>query len=586
MIFQYSNLAPKSKPVFNQKVDKLRVKLEQALDEQRRGNLDRAKELYREILKKDPNNFDATHLLGVIHYQKKDFETAVKLIKKSLEFRPDEKSALNNLGNALSDLKKYDESIRCFTKAISRDENYVDAYSNRALSYFQLENYRESFLDAERALKINPNHPSAIFTKAMLKKQWGMYDDAQSLFLKYLEYKPNHPDALNNLCLIFRETGNIDKALDYANKTITLYPKFPEAFSNRGLIKKEFRDYHGALKDLQTAVSLKPDLWEGLWNQAAIYLMLGHFEKGWELYEYRRYVKAYKYHFPNLPDPVWTGKESIKNKKIFVYSEQGLGDCIHFCRYVKKVAELGAEVYVGASKGLENLFKQLEGAHVIIDEKSMVPLMDFQVSMLSLPNVFKTTEETIPWDGPYLFADKTESLKWKEKLSSYKRKRIGIVWASGYREEFPELLIAYLRKTMPFEMLEGLQGLDADLFSLQKGNPSEENFKKIQQEGNDKLGIVNLADDIKSFSDTAAIIENLDVVISVCTSTAHLAAAMGKPTYILIEYDACWRWLLDKETTNWYPSAKLIRQVSPGNWESVMQQLRPKLENFINNNLF
>jgi hypothetical protein len=263
----------------------------------------------------------------------------------------------------------------------------------------------------------------------------------------------------------------------------------------------------------------------------------------------------------HLVKPQWYGTQSISGKTIYVYAEQGLGDTIQFCRYIPLLAERGARVLFEPQIQIHNLLIDLDGVKELLKPGQLTPSYDFHCPLMSLPLAFKTNKDSIPKIIPYLKPQKEKSDYWEKQLSAIKKPKVGLVWSGGFRPNNPELWAVNLRRNIPFELISQL-------------NCNE--IKKEQFWGS--ANFHDFTEKLIDFSDTAALIKQLDLVISVDTSTAHLAGAMGKNVWILNRYDACWRWLIKTEISVWYPTAKLFRQKKPGEWDDVIKDAKKQLQ--------
>jgi hypothetical protein len=251
-----------------------------------------------------------------------------------------------------------------------------------------------------------------------------------------------------------------------------------------------------------------------------------------------------------------------------------LGDTIQFCRYATLVAQLGATVLLEVQSPLLELLSGLEGVCQVVAEGETVPPFDYHCPLMSLPLAFRTTIGTIPAHIPYIIAEPSKAAYWQTKLGEHHKPRVGLVWSGGFRPNHPEIWEINERRNIPLELIARINLPEFDFYSLQKGDPAESELLLREQEVWPETNLFNFAHELNDFSDTAALIENMDLVISVDTSSAHLAAAMGKPVWILNRYDNCWRWLLDRDDSPWYPTVKLYRQQRLGDWVSVLEQVR------------
>jgi hypothetical protein len=314
-------------------------------------------------------------------------------------------------------------------------------------------------------------------------------------------------------------------------------------------------------------------------NEAQACLLAGDYKTGWRLFEARYFAYQRPVAAPPscFKEPQWFG-EPLEGKTIFLHPEQGLGDTLQFCRYVPLVAARGGRVILEVpTDNLATLLRTLEGVAQLITRQDPMPArFDYHASLLSLPLAFNTTLATVP-SRPYLKADPVKVRAWREKLGPSDQLRVGLVWAGGHRPGQPETIPFNERRNIPLAQLAPLKQPGVQFYSLQKGEPAEMELASLQSAGWNGPGITNYVDELRDFSDTAALVANLDLVISVDTATAHLTGALGKPFWLLNRFDTCWRWLLNRSDSPWYPSATIYRQEKPGDWGPVVQRVAANL---------
>jgi hypothetical protein len=295
-------------------------------------------------------------------------------------------------------------------------------------------------------------------------------------------------------------------------------------------------------------------------------LSCGDFGKGWTDYEWRWSNDKGSYILDRrlFPQPLWLGDESIAGKRILLHSEQGLGDTLQFCRYAKSVSELGAHVVLEVQPPLASVLAKLDGVSQLVTRGNALPEFDYHCPLLSLPLAFKTTLETIPIRDRYLCAETSKITHWQRRLGEKTKPRVGLVWNGKRRTEND-------RSILLADLIQCLPG-DFQYVSLQKEvrDPDSRTLNAHPE-------ILDFRAEAKDFSDTAALCECMDVVISVDTSAAHLSAALGRKTWILLPYIADWRWLIDRATSPWYESATLYRQAIMGDWRGVFEKVAADL---------
>jgi hypothetical protein len=301
---------------------------------------------------------------------------------------------------------------------------------------------------------------------------------------------------------------------------------------------------------------------------------MGDFERGWPLYEARWGENGLD--LPIAGPPLWDGVEPLAGNTILLRSEQGLGDAVQFCRYAARVKAMGARVLLEAQAPLVALFRTLEGADGVFAVGDPLPDADLQCPLMSLPLLLETRIDSIPAEVPYLRADPAKVKAWRERLGAGGRLRVGLVWSGGERQDPGEGWVNR-RRNLTLSPLAPLKGLDVDFVSLQKGEPAEGELRDLKRRGWDGPDIAEVMEAVSDLSDTAALVEALDLVISVDTSVAHLAGALGKPVWLLNRYDSDWRWLTGRDDSPWYPSLRLFRQNRFGEWEATVARVREAL---------
>ncbi len=515
-----------------------------ALSLHRQGKLEFAKEIYANILDQDPQQAQAWHLSGVLALQCNDPQLAAKLFATAISLEPQNAAMHFNQGLAYERLQLPQDAISSYTKAIDLQPNDHKSYINKGSALKSIGKLHEAISEYEQAIELNPASAEAY---------------------------SNRGNALASL-------RKWQEALESFNKAIALKSDYVQAYINRANTLLDMHRLNEAIADYEIAISYDKNNALAHWNLAHTLLLKGDYAKGWPLYEWRwAYADRAKYR-RQFKAPHWQGKESIAGKKILLHHEQGLGDTIQFVRYVKLVKNLGAKVILEVPQSLIGLLKNTEYVDQLIPTGDDLPDYDYHCPIISLPLAFNTEIHSIPFADRYLRADEIKTEYWKRRFGLSDRLKVGVIWSGGLPPNQPELRARNERRNIPLTMLaKGLNTVNADFYSLQKGDPAESEIYKRENQYWPHDNFVNFANELNDFSDTAALIENMDIVVSVDTSTAHLAAALGKPTWILNRYDTCWRWMLDREDSPWYHSVKLFRQEEDGQWDSVIWKLAKEL---------
>ena len=569
------------------------------------GRLGDAEEIYNKILAIQPDHFDSLHLLGVIFSQRgnhaeavrqidfalktnpndclalnnrgvalkelKRFEEALASYDRALTVRPDFAEALSNRGVALYELKRFEEALASYDRALTLRPDYAETLCNRGLTLLELKRFEEALASCDRALMLRPDYPEALSNRGNALRQLKRFEEALASYDRALALRPDYAGALSNRGLILHELERFEEALASCDRALSVRPDHVEALLNRGNALSELRRFGEALASYDRALTLRPDYAEAHLNEALTRLLVGEFEDGWEKHEWRWETKQHRSARRGFTQPLWTGRENIADKAVLLHAEQGLGDTIQFCRYVPLVAARAARVILEVQRPLHELMSTLCGATQIVSRGDPLPDFDMHCPLLSLPLAFGTRFESIPSMTPYLHTPTHTLRHWTTRLGSPDRPRVGICWAGR-----PNFKGDLSRSIGVSPMLPLLANTDVQFFGLQKDvRAGDTEILRHNPQ------ITHLGDEIETFSDTAAIISSMDLVISSDTSVVHLAGALGKPIWILLQYVPDWRWLLDREDSPWYPTARLFRQDETRDWDSVIARVRAALHDFV-----
>jgi tetratricopeptide (TPR) repeat protein len=606
------------------------------------GRLAEAGEMFAAAVAAEPSSALAHQLLGIVQLQTGEAEAGLGSLRRSIALDPNDATAHGNLANALRDLGRAEEALESYGQALARNPGFVEALGNRAMLLGGLGRLDEALADCERAVALAPGHPMTHMARGNVLLGLGRRREAAASFEAALRLAPGVPDlwilfgeaaagdgqnepaagAFEQALALGAEgtrlrlglgaalwnLGRPEAALAHYDRAIAIEPGLAQAWAgrgatlrlldrhaealeclsramaldpgeaahpfNRGVVLTDLGRLDEACADLDAALQLAPDFRPAKLSAAHAHLARGDFERGWALYE-ARWQGSDDYGLGETP--IWDGRTPLDGKTILLHAEQGLGDTLQFCRYAKRVKALGARVVLEVQAPLVRLMRGLEGVDEVIEHTVSPPPVDRQVLLMSLPRAFGTTLETIPGETPYLAADPADVARWAARLGPKTRPRVGLVWSGGFRDE-AELRWVNARRNVALERLAPLKGADVDFISLQKGEPGAGELKALKARGWDGPEILEVMDEVTDFADTAALVQALDLVIAVDTSTAHLAGALGRPVWILNRYDSCWRWLADRDDSPWYPSARLFRQDGMSDWDAVVARVRAALD--------
>jgi hypothetical protein len=441
---------------------------------------------------------------------------------------------------------------------------------NAALQHYQAGRLHEAELLYRQVLQAQPEHPDALHALGVIAYDVGQYEPAVTYIKKALETNPNVAEFHNHIGAAYRAQGRLEEATAHYQRALALMPQYAEAYNNLGNVLQERGLWKDAMDCFRRAVTLKPDYAQAHFSHAMTRLLFGNFSEGWSEYEWRWGITVLKLEGQALPQPLWDGSK-ISGRTILLHAEQGLGDTIQFIRYVPLVAKLGAQVIVQCQPELKSLLDRVEGMTCLKAKGEPLPAFDLQAPLLSLPLAFATTADTIPAHVPYLSAEPKLVAAWKRRLGAKRRAlRVGLAWAGRQTHTNDR------NRSCPLAIFAPLAGVrDVTFYSLQKGEAARE--AAAPPEG---MTLIDLAGALSDFAETAALISQLDLVISVDTAVAHLAGAMGRPVWTLLPFAPDWRWLLVREDSPWYPTMRLFRQNRLGDWPEVFTQVAEALKSF------
>ncbi len=540
---------------------------------------------------------------------------ALASLERAIALRPDFPEALCNRGLVLLELGQRDAALASLDLAIALSPAYAAAHYNRGLVLKQLRRWDMALASFERALAIRPDDVEIHRSRGILLKSMQQFDAALASLDAAITLDPGFAPAYSSRGTVLHELNRFEAALEDYDRAIALQPELAEAHLNRGATLRECNQLQAALASYERAIALDPQCGAAHSNRATVLtalgdaqaavascdaaialdgsnsaahlnkamalLLLGQYEDGWIEYEWRwaelDHASDGRLGGRNFPRPLWLGEELLADKTILLHAEQGLGDTIQFCRYARLVADLGATVILEVPAQLATLLRGLPGVARIVVRGEPLPPFDLHCPLLSLPLAFRTVLSTVPANVPYLRPDPDKSRHWRAVVGERRGLRVGVVWSGGFRPLQRELWTVNARRNIPLEKLAPLSHPSIEFFSLQVGQPAEGEWKELIARGWTGLELVDHVASLQDFSDTSALIDQLDLVISVDTSTAHLAAAQGRPVWLLNRHDTCWRWLQDRTDSPWYPTMKIYRQPSAGNWDEVIERVRADL---------
>lgn len=565
------------------------------------GNLPAAAAAYESALARRPSDPQALFGLGTLRLQQGDLTAAEALLKKSLRGAPLYPPALVNHGIALTQLNRLTDAARSFDRAVALSPNDASAHANRAALWLRLARPAEALADTDHALRTAPANADLHFQRGNALSALNLTQEAIAAFDRAVELRPAHAETHNNLGVELFRSQRALEAIESYQRALALRPDYADAWNNLGTALCDLGRVAESLAAFDRAFEFAPTNAEGLINRGNLllaagspgdaqtsyarallaqpgnlsaelnlglsHLLRGDFERGWPLFESRWSTRAEDLRFGQIraPDlfeaPLWLGETQIRGRVLFVHGEQGIGDIIQFCRYVGELVARGILVVLECPTALLGLFSRLPWPVVLVEKGTLPPPHDLHIPMMSLPLAMKTRVDNIPAPAPYLFADGEKSAVWRDKLGAAKAPRVGIVW-SGYAGHGNDA-----NRSVALATLAPLFELPVEFHSLQK---------EVRPADEDTLSAAPIArheSHLTDFDATAALIAQMDLVIAVDTSVAHLAAALGKPVWLLLPFNPDFRWMLARTDSPWYPTMRLFRQSKPGDWSEVISHV-------------
>ena len=442
-----------------------------------------------------------------------------------------------------------------------------------AFEAFQRGDYAVTQALCHGILETRPGHFDALHLLGVVELNTGRYAQAAGCLARAVAANPGHAEGHKNLGTALANLQRHEEAAASYGHAIALDASSAESHFNRGAVLHLLKRHAEEAQSYERAIALRPDYAEAHYNLGLCLLLKGDLARGWQEFEWRWKIASLRGNWRGFAQPLWLGDAPLAGKTILLHGEQGMGDSLQFCRYAGKVRDLGARVILEVPAPLVALLGTLDGVAQVVASASPLPAFDFHCPMMSLPLAFGTVLESIPAQQRYVHSDAGKVAQWRNRLGERTRPRVGLVWSGGFRPDQPHVREVSLRRNVGLRALAPLRNAGIEFYSLQKGRLAESELFEAVKQGWDGPEIVDLTADIGDFSDTAALIENLDLVITVDTSTAHLAAALGKPVWLLNRFDTCWRWLLDRDDSPWYPTLRQFRQTRPGEWDEPVARV-------------
>ncbi|TKC87962.1 tetratricopeptide repeat protein [Trinickia terrae] len=540
--------------------------------------LAKAEEAFRQALAAQPDCAEACNNLGNVLEAQGRLPEAEAAYSQAIEIRPRYPEALNNLGNLLVALDRHAEAELACRLAIAVRADCAEAHNSLGVVLAKLKRLPEAEAAYRQALAIRPDYAEAHYNLGIALRTLDRLSEAEAAYRQALAIRPDSVEALNNLGSVLQAFDRLPEAADVYRQAIAIREDLAEAHQNLGNVLKELGQHSGAEAAYRRAIAIRANYGDANFGLATLLLGTGRFEEGWRLYECRYEQPGFVHHQTRemLNCPQWQG-EALAGKSLLVWQEDGLGDMIQFGRYLAPLKAQGAaHVALACAPSLRRLFGSLDCVDAVLDHNTALvrsPQYDCWTSLLSAPHRLGTTIDTIP-DAVYLKPEPSLAESWRARLAALPAGlRIGLVWKGNPKHHndanrsLPSLAVL-----APLWSVPGVS-----FVSLQKGQGEDEAHDPPPGQP-----LLHLGSDATDFADTAAIVGELDLVISVDTSTAHMAASLGKPCWVLLPgQDVDWRWMRGRADSPWYPGTlRLFWQAAHETWPAVVERVRESLQSF------
>jgi tetratricopeptide (TPR) repeat protein len=545
-------------------------KLEKAIALQSNNQLDMAENIYEQILATNEKDFNALYLLGTIKAQKNKNDQAIFLIKKSLDINQNNFIAYSNLGLIYYNVNKLEEAIVAFNNSILLNSKYSESYNGLGSVYLKKKEYHLALKNYKKSIRINKKNLSARLNIVKLLVELQKYQKAELILDKLLIIDQNNYENYYIKGIINKRLRKFKTSKENYLKSIKLNPNHHLSYNEIGYLFYLNKDFKNAYLYMNKSIAINKSFKEGFLNRGMLNLLTGKFVEGW-----KDYCAGKETPYPNTKKPLWDGKLNLKNKSIFIYSEQGLGDIIQFTRYLSVLKNSFSRIVYKIPDSLKYLFSNInnfmDNKIELVTDFEKVDQCDFHFPLFNLGLFFNE----IPNETNYLNIDKELVNAWSKKLNN-KFYNIGICWRAGKKKD---LLRSEFAAERSFELDQFAKIISLDRVMLINLQKEHEEDQKNNYYG--KIKIFKEIDLVKPFIDTAAIIINCDLIITCDTSIAHLAGTLGKKTFLLLNYNNDWRWGIDKNYCGWYKNIKIFRQTESKSWDEPFNQIYDNIKSLL-----
>jgi tetratricopeptide (TPR) repeat protein len=533
------------------------------------GEQDRALDWIASAIRQDPKP-EYLCSLGIALQAQGRHDEALNVFDKAVQLRPDDAGLWKHLGGALMELQRPADALLSMQHASKLDPRDCDAAYKTLFLLHTLGRFEQALAQFDRCDELQPDHVPALQLRALSLRGLGRFEEALDVNQQAIALDPDNADTCNNLGDALQSLGRQPEALQWFDRAIALRPDLIQALKNKAFVLTQLHRFDEAVAVYQRILALDPTNAAAECDLAQLHLLTGNFVAGWAGREARGKLPSSNY--PKFSQPMWLGNEAVEGKTILVYADEGMGDSIQLARYVPMLAARGARVILAVEAPAVPLLSELSGvAQCIAKPITALPAFDMHCPMCSLPLAFATRLDSIPSGISYLPRPPAARMEaWEDRLGLHDRLRVGLCWSGNPLHGNDR------NRSLPLRLLTRILDADATFVSLQR-DPRPEDHAVLRE----RTDIVDLTADLTDFSETAALACCLDLVITVDTSVAHLSAALGRPTWILLPYVPDYRWLLDRDDSPWYPTARLFRQDETRDYENVLVRVRSELEALI-----
>lgn len=536
----------------------LRARLLGIIETHRSGRLEEAIEGYREVLARNPAQFDALRLLGAALLSTARYEESLAMLERALHLKATLPEVWALRGDALARLGRGSEAVASYDRALALQPEAAGTWSGRGAQLLGLGRFAEALESFQKAVALEPRSAAAWVYHGNALNELGRHAQAVASYDCALSLAPARPAEVWHLRAVAqRSLGLRETSLECCERALRIESSNEPATILRAVLLAELGRTDDAFPALREVVERYPHDAAAQFNLAMLSLTAGHFEEGWERYEWRKRVPQFS--MPTEPDGLaWTGSEPLTGRTLLLAAEQGLGDTIHFCRFAPLLANRGAQVKLVVQPSLVSLLESLGGEVTVSSATAPMPAFDLQCSLLSVPRALGTTAASIPDQVPYLAPPAEQLQAWRERLGPASRRRVGLV-CSGNPAHGNDR-----NRSIPLSRFEPFRDLDVEWHLLQS------DLRESDEPSLRALGITDHRPHLADFAETAALASCMDAVVSVDTAVAHLAGALGRPLFLLLPDVADWRWMLQRIDSPWYPSARLFRRPASGDWSAPL----------------